>query len=408
MIFFFLKLQKTVTIESVNQLTVLELLMSVSRQTAEQYLDSKQIRQLLQRIVVSLLENRPENVEEHIIQMLSPKSHTEEPVESWPSFNEEGKDSVVTTSSISSNTNVGRRQSQISPNLLSRHGQSQRRKGMSSRMTSNTEVTIRSVPKDPETFEKLQSIVKKVDLFSLLQDEQRETLVNAMFRKEYKGGDVIIKQGDAPDNFYIIESGRCSVYKRAGEQQNKVASLSVGQYFGELALISGSTRTATVSADDDVTCWAIDQTTYLCLLKEQHVLKRKRYTALLRNLPFLKVLQDYEVMLIADALVPVNPEKGTNVVKQGDEGNDFYIILEGECTVLKEDGDPPVQKEVGKLRSGAYFGELALIQNTPRAATIVAGDRCKLVKLDRASFQRLLGPCMEIFTDNMKLYQSTK
>ena len=381
-----------------------------TRQTAEQYLESKQIRQLLQRVVVSLLEHRPENVEEHIIQMLTHKTQEDETTELWPSFSESGEnnDSSVTTSTVESNSNLGRRQSQINPNLLSRHAQSQRRKGMSSRMTSTTEINIQNIPKDPETFAKLQATVKKVDLFSLLQEDQRETLINAMFRREYKGGDVIIKQGDLPDNFYIIESGKCSVMKRVGNSENKVASLSVGQYFGELALISGSTRAATVIADDDVVCWAIDQTTYLYLLKEQHVLKRKRYTSLLKDLPFLKVLQDYEVMLIADALVPVNPENKEVIVKQGDEGNDFYIILDGECTVFKSEGDPPVEKEVGKLRSGAYFGELALIQNTRRAATIVAGSHCKLIKLDRDSFQRLLGPCMKIFADNMKLYQSTK
>ena len=124
-------------------------------------------------------------------------------------------------------------------------------------------------------------------------------------------------------------------------------------------------------------------------------------------MPFLQVLQDYEILLVADALCAVNPAKGETIIKQGDDGDEFYIILQGECLVLKsENGGEP--KEVGKLRSGNYFGELALMQNAPRAATIVAGDNCKLVKLDRASFQRLLGPCIETFEQNMKLYQSTK
>ena len=121
----------------------------------------------------------------------------------------------------------------------------------------------------------------------------------------------------------------------------------------------------------------------------------------------MDILKRDKILLVADALQPVNPAKGEVVVKQGDPGDEFFIILQGECAVTKKEGDGE-PKEVGRLRSGAYFGELALMNDSPRAATVIAGDNCKLVKLDRASFHRLLGPCSEIFTQNMKLYQSTK
>lgn len=375
------------------------------RPPPEQYLESKRIRQLLQRIVLSLLETRPDDPEAHIVHLLSSKDSNEE-IEKWPAF--AGGVADPTKSTIASATVTGRRQSAISPSVLSVRSISSRRKAMSSKMTSSTDVEIRVVPKDEATFSALEASVKKVDLFSFLTDEQRQTLVNAMFKLTFKGGDVIIKQGDQPDNFYILNSGKCKVFKKSGDKETQVAVLSPGQYFGELALISGSTRAASVIADGEVGCWAIDQTTYLGLLKEGHNKKRQRYRALLRNVPFLKVLQDYEILLVADALQPLNPAKGEVIVKQGDSGDEFFIILEGECVVTKkEDGDDEA-KEVGRLRSGLYFGELALMQNAPRAATVTAGDSCKLVKLDRASFHRLLGPCSQIFTEGMKLYQSTK
>ncbi|OHS99381.1 cAMP-dependent protein kinase regulatory subunit [Tritrichomonas foetus] len=380
--------------------------MSQTRQTAEQYLEEKHIKQLLQRIVVSLLEARPENPETHIVSLLSSNPRSNESTEKWPTLNGKPTDSIAFSSIGGGALATGRRQSAINPSVLS-NGSLSRRKAMSSKMTSSTTVEIRVVPKDEATFQQLEESVKKVDLFSFLQDEQRRTLVNAMFPCEYNDNDIIIKQGDQPDNFYILKSGKCRVLKRTGDREAQVAVLTPGHYFGELALISGSTRSATVVADGHVDCWAIDQTTYLGLLKEQHNKKRQQYRALLKNVPFLKVLQDYEILLVADALCPVNPSKGEEVVKQGDDGDEFYIILQGECIVSKaENGGEP--KEVGRLRSGDYFGELALMQNTPRAATVSAGDNCKLVKLDRASFHRLLGPCSEIFTQNMRLYQSTK
>lgn len=379
------------------------------KSSPEQYLEGKKIKPLLQRIVLALLENRPESPESYIIQMLSSKSKsgTDDEMEMWPSFSGKLKD--LQTSTIGHGASfAGRRQSAISASVLSRNALLTRRKAMSSKMTSSTDVEIRVVPKDEATFASLESSIKKVDLFSFLNDEQRQTLVNAMFKLTFKDGDVIIKQGDQPDNFYILDSGKCKVFKKSGDKETQVAALSPGQYFGELALISGSTRAASVIADGDVGCWAIDQTTYLGLLKEVHSQKRQRYRNLLRNVPFLKVLQDYEILLVADALQPVNPAKGEVIVKQGDDGDEFFIILEGECVVSKKEEGEEEEKEVGRLRSGAYFGELALMQNAPRAATVSAGDNCKLVKLDRASFHRLLGPCSQTFTEGMKLYQSTK
>lgn len=381
--------------------------MSQTRPSAEQYIEQKKIKQLLQRLVLSLLENRPEDPEAHIVQVLSKsKSDASDEMELWPTLS--GRVSGPTVSSVASASVTGRRQSALAPSVLSRNALLTRRKAMSSKMTSSTDVEIRVVPKDEATFAALEASIKKVDLFSFLNDDQRQTLVNAMFKLNFKDGDVIIKQGDQPDNFYILNTGKCKVFKKSGDKETQVAALSPGQYFGELALISGSTRAASVIADGEVGCWAIDQTTYLGLLKEGHNQKRQLYRSLLRNVPFLKVLQDYEILLVADALQPVNPKKGDVIVKQGDSGDEFFIILEGECVVTKKEDGEDEPKEVGRLRSGHYFGELALMQNAPRAATVAAGDSCKLVKLDRASFHRLLGPCSQIFTEGMKLYQSTK
>jgi cAMP-dependent protein kinase regulator len=228
-----------------------------------------------------------------------------------------------------------------------------------------------------------------------------------MFPISFKGGHVIIKQGAPPDNFYILNSGDCRVLKRTGDEEKQVALLHPGQYFGELALISGRARAATVVSGGDVTCWAIDQTTYLGLLKEHHVQKRQRYQSLLRSVPALSALPDYEILLVADALQPVDPPDGEAIIKQGDSGDEFFIILEGECRVMKKEDGAQEAQQVALLGSGQYFGELALMRDSPRAATVVAGPQCKLIKLDRASFHRLLGPCYQLFQENMKSYDTT-
>ena len=68
---------------------------------------------------------------------------------------------------------------------------------------------------------------------------------------------------------------------------------------------------------------------------------------------------------------------------------------------MNETSDPI---KVFEFKAGDYFGELALIKNQPRAATIIAKTPCKVVYIDRDSFKRLLGPIEEILKRNLNRY----
>lgn len=121
---------------------------------------------------------------------------------------------------------------------------------------------------------------------------------------------------------------------------------------------------------------------------------------------FAESLDKWERLTIADALEPVQFQDGAIIVKQGEAGDDFYIIEEGAATVLQRRSQDEPQVEVGHLGPSDYFGEIALLFNRPRAATVVAKGPLKCVKLDRARFERLLGPCGDILKRNMEHYNS--
>ena len=89
---------------------------------------------------------------------------------------------------------------------------------------------------------------------------------------------------------------------------------------------------------------------------------------------------------MADALESVSFKDTEEVVRQGDQGNDFFIIVEGTAVVTqyRREGERPL--EVGRLGSSDYFGEIALILDRPRAATVTARGALKCVKLDRARY----------------------
>ncbi len=94
---------------------------------------------------------------------------------------------------------------------------------------------------------------------------------------------------------------------------------------------------------------------------------------------------------------------GSTICTQGDEGNFFYIIKDGEavCSQLDSSGN---DKVVATLPGGSYFGEIALLTSKPRQATVRAKGTLKVLAVDRATFTRVMGPLDELMKRNMDQY----
>jgi len=99
--------------------------------------------------------------------------------------------------------------------------------------------------------------------------------------------------------------------------------------------------------------------------------------------------------------------KGDFVITEGDSGDKFFIVSEGNVSARKLISGQ--QKEVMTYSSGQYFGERALLMNEARAANIVVtSDKAVCLSLDRATFGRLLGPLDQILMRNMVKYAKFK
>jgi len=258
------------------------------------------------------------------------------------------------------------------------------------------------VPKDDATMAALTKAICRNVLFAHLDDGERSEIFDAMFPDNHLAGDIIIKQGDEGDNFYVIDSGTVDVLVNG----NNVLSINEGGSFGELALIYGTPRAATIQAKTDVKLWGIDRNSYRRILMGSTIRKRKLYEEFLNKVSILQSLDDWERLTIADALEPVQFEDGETIMRQGEDGEVFYIILEGNARVLQKPAEDKDTVEVGVLGPSDYFGEIALILRRPRAATVIAKGKLKCVRLDRARFERVLGPCSEILKRNIGHYDS--
>ncbi|NWY17970.1 KAP0 kinase, partial [Aphelocoma coerulescens] len=273
------------------------------------------------------------------------------------------------------------------------------------------------IPKDYKTMAALAKAIEKNVLFTHLDDNERSDIFDAMFPVTYIAGETVIQQGkDEGDNFYVVDQGEMDVYVNS----EWATSVGEGGSFGELALIYGTPRAATVKAKTNVKLWGIDRDSYrrilmasiphnleLCFgLYGNTLRKRNMYEKFLSKVSILESLDKWERLTVADALEPVQFEDGQKIVVQGEPGDEFFIILEGTAAVLQRRSENEEFVEVGRLGPSDYFGEIALLMNRPRAATVVARGPLKCVKLDRPRFERVLGPCSDILKRNIQQYNS--
>ncbi|XP_021964054.1 cAMP-dependent protein kinase type I regulatory subunit [Folsomia candida] len=284
-------------------------------------------------------------------------------------------------------------------------GKPSRRGGISAEPVTEEDATSyvkKVVPKDYKTMASLQKAIGKNVLFSHLDEAERSDVFDAMFQQTFLAGETIIKEGDEGNYFYVIDSGEVEVSKEG----KFLTSIGDGGSFGELALIYGTPRAATVKAKSDVKLWNIDRDSYRRILMGSTIRKRKMYQELLSKVSILENLDEWERMTVADALEPVCFQSGQTIVKQGEPGDEFYIIVEGSAIVTQTIDNAEVK--VGELEKSDYFGEIALLLDRPRAATVTVGPQglLKCVKLDRARFERVLGPCADILKRNIQRYHS--
>lgn len=257
------------------------------------------------------------------------------------------------------------------------------------------------IKKTQTQYARIDRAISQNLLFKNLDEEQLKDVLDAMSEKKISTvGSVIIKQGDVGDFFYVVESGLFDIFVQFPDKSDesgrgfgkKVAEAKEGGSFGELALMYNAPRAATVvSRSPDCVVWALDRITFRRILMENTSRKRKMYESLLESVHVLSALELPERQKIADSLDTCVFDKGAVVIRQGDVGEQFFMIEAGEAEVVK-DGEGVI----ARLTKGDYFGESALINDAPRNATVQAATRLKVATLGKRAFVRLLGPVIDI------------
>lgn len=259
--------------------------------------------------------------------------------------------------------------------------------------------------KTPDQESRLRQAVSPNFLFSHLDETQTSQVLGALQEKQIPAkGIKVICQGDAGDYFYVVERGNFDIHvSPTGKLEpgvdgagKRVANIGAGGSFGELALMYNAPRAATVTSTEPSTLWALDRVTFRRILMDSAFQRRQMYESFLSEVPLLQSLTPYERSKIADALHAQNYPAGHTIIREGDPGESFFILEYGQAEVFKRGKEQPVNS-YGK---GDYFGELALLDDKPRAASVISKTDVKLATLGKEGFQRLLGPVEDLMRRN--------
>ena len=275
--------------------------------------------------------------------------------------------------------------------------------------TADDETEIVMHDKSSQQLETLKNDVKGILLFKSIDSGQLKTVLGAMFERVVKEGEVVIRQGDDGDNFYVISEGKYDIYVKDGKNDKLVAQLDGKGSFGELALMYNCPRAATIIAKSDGKLWCLDQAAFRKIIVTAQAKTRKMFEDLLENVPILSELTPYERMNLADSLDTQKFDDGDRIIEEGAEAHNMFFIMEGTVRVtIRDKNNQSKEKEVLRQHAGQYFGELALVTKKPRAACVYAVGPVTVAVLDSGAFERLLGPCVDIMKRNFDSYEKVR
>ena len=119
-------------------------------------------------------------------------------------------------------------------------------------------------------------LLKKVPLFAGLDDKELQQIATSMRERRFKSGDTVTQEGAGGVGFFVVQEGEAEV-KVGGESKGSVGP---GEYFGEIALINESPRTATLTARTDMVCYGMTPWDFRPLVETNSTIAWKLLTAM--------------------------------------------------------------------------------------------------------------------------------
>ena len=230
-------------------------------------------------------------------------------------------------------------------------------------------------------------LIDALPAFDDLPEEVLSDLAGRVRLRILHTGEPVFRQGDRPDALYIVRTGTVRIEDEDPETSDTriLRTMGRGESFGEMGLLGGHRRQATVRAIGEVELFEVDKGTFDRLLAEDMRAPEFGHTmqalAELRELSVFHGLDSEQLNLILEHGEWIAAVHGDELVTQGEPGDRFYVIESGRAEIVRDGA------AIASVSKGMYFGEVALLRDVPRTATVVASTPMRLFALDRDGFE---------------------
>src|SRR5438094_543750 len=259
-------------------------------------------------------------------------------------------------------------------------------------------------------------ILRRTSVFRFVSDEHFGAIEPLLQDEHYDFGDVIVKQGDPADSFYVLTTGRARAVKiKPDGEEIPLGVPKPGDAFGEAALADGGTRNATVRCSTALDVLRIDRDDFLQLVSQEPDLKQSIETTG-RNRALQSFLYQFSnfgrlstpvLRSMIEKFKPVSVQKGDLIIREADDAGPLFIIEKGRARAFTALNGR--EHNLAFYREGDFFGELSIRNGSPRAASVEAVTDCQLLSLEPGAVQALRHRFPEfdkLLGERLALYQA--
>jgi CRP-like cAMP-binding protein len=257
----------------------------------------------------------------------------------------------------------------------------------------------------PKTRRKLPRM--RVPLFDDLGPGAFMELVNKLAYKRYATGEQIIREGDYGRSFFIIVEGKIRIWKNVAGKELTLAHLEEGAFFGEMALLSGTPRTANVSAVVETELLEVTDTvlrevaqTYPNVVQSLKSFYRQRLVSNVMAIsPLFREFEakDRRHIVSKFKLRQAAPEEV--LVKEGKQSDGLYVLLHGAAEISAR------RVPLGRLKEGDVFGETSMLTGEAASATVTSVGNAITLRLGRDQYKELIASHPQILAILSELSQ---
>ncbi|MBI3326314.1 MAG: NAD(P)-binding domain-containing protein [Nitrospinae bacterium] len=248
-------------------------------------------------------------------------------------------------------------------------------------------------------------LLKQIPLFSELSEDALGEVATGSTLRYFPANTPIIREGDYGETFFVILSGSVHVVATTAEGLKLfLATMGQHDFFGEMAALTGFPRSTTITATTDTIVLEIEKHVLIDLMDESKMVKgavSQAYTdrtlhTLFGRVPLFTGLNKTSLGLLMSKVKLRTFSSGAVIIRERDPGDSLYVIRNGTVKISTWMGDR--ERVLAYLRDGTCFGEMALIRNEPRNATITALTKVEVAQMMRDDFHALLREHPEILS----------